>query len=134
MSLSGGLGAATVGARSARLLHGVRLGQPDGPFDRTEHPEEGAVDFAHRRVHYRSTIFGRKQEYPGERLWDGANRYSRDSAAHGWTKLPLPEEQGGKIPFGSPFFLLDGLYGARDDAQVIAEEQIRAAERGEPAY
>jgi hypothetical protein len=119
----------TLAAGTARVLHALRVRGVDGEPDRTERPEAGQVDFALRRVCYASTqVVGKARQYAGQHLWDGPRHYFRETEQTDWVELKkIFGEPPDATPFGSPLWLLGALSGARDDAEIIGEETLRAS-------
>jgi hypothetical protein len=114
----------TVAARTARVLHGIRIGSAEGELARTERSHPGVVDFERRLVSYASTIVVGRSEYPGETLWEGPNLYSRDAEPQEWRQVPVFRPPRGRMPFGAPLWLLNTLCGTAETA-IVGEEQVR---------
>jgi hypothetical protein len=68
------------------------------------------------------------EEVFAEQFWDGSTLYVRFSSDEPWYDSPLmrrSEVPEAFVPYSSPWWLLDALCGARDDAQVVGDEDVR---------
>jgi hypothetical protein len=118
----------TVEAGSARMQHGSRVGAADGPAPTRRRPGEGWIDLRRRRAWYPDVRALGGEDVAAEQFWDGSTLYVRFSADEPWAELPLirrSEVPGASVPYSSPWWLLDALCGARDDAQIVGDEDIR---------
>jgi hypothetical protein len=120
----------TINEGTARMWHGSRRGGPTGTASGLSHGE-GEVDFIGRRARY--VVVGLREgqeegESWGEALWDGPRHYFRAAPDQPWGD-PVPliaiVKRPGAIAYSSPWWLLDALCGARDDAHVIGRELVR---------
>jgi hypothetical protein len=68
------------------------------------------------------------EEVFAEQFWDGPTLSVRFSADEPWYESPLMRTSDvpeAFVPYSSPWSLLDALCGARDDAQVVGDEDVR---------
>src|SRR3954471_1616954 len=96
--------AGTLDTGTAAVLHGHRVGAPDGPP--SARCEPGRVDFDSRRVEYRDP------ETATANVWDGPRLYIRDAdePSGRWVQIPFAAGQAaGHMPYSAPLWLL-GAY------------------------
>jgi hypothetical protein len=118
----------TVEAGSARMQHGSRVGAADGPSPPRRRPSEGWIDLRRRRAWFPDVQTLGGEEVSAEQFWDGPTLYVRFSADEAWADLPLmrrSEVPEAFVPYSSPWWLLDALCGARDDAQIVEDVDVR---------
>jgi hypothetical protein len=118
----------TVQAGSARMKHGSRVGTADGPAPPRRRPSEGWIDLRRRRAWFPDIQTLGGEEVSAEQFWDGATLYVRFSSDEAWYDSPLmprSEVPEAFVPYSSPWWLLDALCGAHDDAQILGDEEVR---------
>jgi hypothetical protein len=118
----------TVEAGSARMQHGSRVGAADGPPPPWCRPSEGWIDLRRRRAWCPEVQTLGGEEVSAEEFWVGATMYVRFSGDEAWADSPLmrrPEVPEAFVPYSSPWWLLDALCGAGDDAQILGDEDVR---------
>jgi hypothetical protein len=68
------------------------------------------------------------EEVFAEQFWDGPRLYVRFAADEPWYESPLMRRSDvpeAFVPYSSPWWLLDAVCGARDDAQIVGDEDVR---------
>jgi hypothetical protein len=120
----------TVETGSARMQHGSRVGAADGPVPPRRRPSDGWIDMQRRRAWFPNIQTLAGEEVFAEQFWDGSTLYVRFSSDEPWYDSPLmrrSEVPEAFVPYSSPLWLLDALCGARDDAQVVGDEDVRGS-------
>jgi hypothetical protein len=120
----------TVEAGSARMQHGSRIGAADGPVPPRRRSSDGWIDLRRRRAWFSDVQTLGGEEVFVQQFWDGPTLHVRFSGDEPWYESPLmrgSDVPEAFVPYSSPWWLLDALCGARDDAQVVGDEDVRGA-------